>query len=197
VIARLLEHGFQVTGSDFSPNMLQCAARQFPQASFIQTAINELSQEACYDGICSFNSLLYLDPIDLLNSIYHLHRALKPGGLIFLYAFDSGPDWRGEPFNQLFHHWMWTWHYSMEEAAGLLEEHGYFEVLDKRIVKMNEQDAERIARALEKQKQEEEEYLKRQEGMSESDIFFMPFIPAPIERSPYTYLVIARRCEKS
>jgi SAM-dependent methyltransferase len=37
VIARLLEHGFQVTGSDFSPNMLQCAARQFPQASFIQS----------------------------------------------------------------------------------------------------------------------------------------------------------------
>jgi SAM-dependent methyltransferase len=156
-----------------------------------------LSQEACYDGICSFNSLLYLDPIDLLNSIYHLHRALKPGGLIFLYAFDSGPDWRGEPFNQLFNHWMWLWHYSMDEAAGMLEEHGYFEVLDKRIVKMNEQDAERIARALEKQKQEEEEYRKRQEGMSESDILFMPFIPAPIERSPYTYLVIARRCEKS
>jgi hypothetical protein len=130
-----------------------------------------------------------------MNSIYRLHRALKPGGLIFLYAFDTGPDWRGEPFNQLFKHWMWTWHYSMDEAADLLEEHGYFEVLDRRIVKTDEQEAERIAKALEKRKQDEAEYRKRQE--SKPDPFNLPFMPAPIERSPYTYLVIARRCDNS
>jgi SAM-dependent methyltransferase len=41
VLARLLAHGFEVTGSDFSPNMLQRAARQFPrQASFKPRSTN-------------------------------------------------------------------------------------------------------------------------------------------------------------
>lgn len=137
VIARLLEKGFQVTGSDFSPEMLRRAARQFPQVTFLHQPITALDQENTYDGVCSFNSMLYLDPIDLLNSIYRLHCALKPGGLLFLYGFDSGPDWRGEPYGHRLKHWMWSWHYGMEEVARLLEEHGYFEVRGMRKVQVS------------------------------------------------------------
>ena len=94
--------------------------------------------------------------IDFLNSIYRLHRALKPGGLLFLYAYDTGPGWRGTPFHYILGQWMWSWHYGMEEAAGLLAEHGYFEVLATRNVEVDEKESQRIAMELTKQKKEEE-----------------------------------------
>jgi SAM-dependent methyltransferase len=194
VIARLLDQGFQVTGSDISPEMLARAAQHFPQASFMQQATTQISQQATFDGICSFNSLLYLDPIDLLNSIYRMHQALKPGGRLFLYAFDSGPDWRGEPFSYRLAQWMWSSHYGMEEAANLLEEHGYFEVIDTCKVYVDKEEAERLAQELEKQKQKEEEYRRKQEANPSS--FPMPLFKDFIERSPYAYVVTARRCER-
>jgi SAM-dependent methyltransferase len=194
VIARLLDKGFQVTGSDISPEMLARAAQQFPQASFMQQATTQITQQAAYDGICSFNSLLYLDPIDLFNSVYRLHQALKPGGRLFLYAFDSGPDWRGEPFSYRLGQWMWSSHYGMEEAANLLKEHGYFEVLDTCKVYVDKEEAERLAQELEKQKQKEEEYRRKQEANPSS--FPMPLFKDFIERSPYAYVVTARRCER-
>jgi hypothetical protein len=187
----LLEKGFQVTGSDFSPVMLQRAKHQFPQANFIQQTITEIDQQATFDGVCSFNSVLYLDLIDLLTSIYRLHLALKPGGLLFLYGFDSGPNWRGEPFGFRVGQWMWSWHYGMEEIAGLLEEHGHFQVLETRKVQADEGEAQRIAQALEKQHKDEEEYYQRQK--EHPGPFQLPFFRMPIERSPYAYVVIARR----
>ncbi len=194
VIARILEKGFQVTGSDFSPAMLRRAAQQFPQAAFLHQATPAIDQQEIYDGVCSFNSMLYLDPVDFLHSVYRLNCALKPGGGLFLYAFDSGPSWRGEPLGHRVGEWMWSWHYGMEEAARLLEEHGYFEVLDMRKVKVDEGEAERIAEELEKQKQEEEEYYQRQENEPNKNLpFRMPFFKEPIERSPYAYGITARK----
>jgi len=194
VIRRLLEKGFQVTGSDFSPDMLRRASRQFPQANFLQKTTTTLADRAVYDGVCSFNSTLYLDPVDLLNSILRIHDALKPGGLLFLYGFDAGPGWRGEPFGHRVGQWMWSWHYSVEEAADLLEEHGYFKVLKAQKVHTDDEEEERIRKELEKQELEEEEFLRKQEA--DPPPFSIPFLKMPIERSPYTYVVIAQRCEK-
>jgi trans-aconitate methyltransferase len=189
-----LKKGYRVTGSDFSEAMLLRASQQFPQVTFIQKATTMLRNQAAFDGICSFNSTLYLDPIDLLHSIYRFHNALKPSGLLFLFGFDSGPDWRGEPFSHRIGQWMWSWHYGMEETARLLEEHGYFKVIEAQKVQVDEKEAERIALELTKQKQEEEEYYQRQES-AQSPVP-LPFFKTPVERSPYAFVVIARRCEK-
>jgi SAM-dependent methyltransferase len=191
VIDCLLQRGFQVTGSDFSPEMLRVAASRYPQARYLNTTISALDQQTAFDGVCSFNSLLYLDPIDLLNSIYRLHQALKPDGLLFLYAYDSGPSWRGEVFGHRLGQWMWGSHYGMQEVAALLEEHGYFTVLDTCKVVEDPEEAERIAEELKKRKKEEEAHRKRQE--KDSNGFVKPFFGTPIERSPYTYVIVARR----
>jgi hypothetical protein len=61
--------------------------------------------------------MLYLDPIDLSHSIYRLYQALKPGGQLFLYAYDTHPSWRGLPYSVEINQWMWSWTYCMEEAA--------------------------------------------------------------------------------
>jgi SAM-dependent methyltransferase len=198
VIAYLLERGFQVIGSDFSPEMLRRAIQQFPQATFINVATSAITYLAAFDGVCSFSSMLYMDPIDLLQSIYRLYCALKPGGMLFLYGFDVGPDWRGEPFHHVLGQWMWSWHYGMEEAAHLLEEHGYFEVLVNRKVVVDENEGQRIAFELEKQKKEEEEYRQKQANNPEAfpSHFINTSISTSIERSPYAYVIIARRCQR-
>ena len=91
--------------------------------------------------------------------------------------------------------WMWSWHYGMEEAAALLEEHGYLTVLDARMVQVDPEDDGRVAGELEKQKQEEEEYYRRQE--SEPTSIPIPFLKIPVERAPYGYVLVARRAKKA
>ena len=129
VISRLLEKGFTVTGIDLSPKMLERARDNFPDVKFVNQMTSEITYESEFDGACSLSSLLYLDPIDLSRSIYRLYRALKPGGLLFLYAYDQHPTWRGVPYHFDLHEWMWAWTYSMQEAVKALEEHGCFKVL--------------------------------------------------------------------
>lgn len=129
VIPRLLAHGFQVSGIDISPEMLRRARERFPAIPFSNLAITQLDQQAEFDGVCSLSSMLYLDPVDFFHAIYRLYRALKPGGLLFLYGYDTHPAWRGHPFDQVLHQWMWSWTRSLDEAVGALEEHGYFSVL--------------------------------------------------------------------
>jgi SAM-dependent methyltransferase len=155
VIAYLLEKGMQFTGSDFSPAMLKRAREQFPQAQFVNAAIPEIAFDGVFDGICSFSSALYLDPIDLFNSIYRLYQALKPGGLLFLYGYDTNPGWRGMPYTIVMGQWMWSWTYSMDEAAQAIEEHGYFELVDFCSVTTQEETEERRTRLLERQAAEE------------------------------------------
>jgi SAM-dependent methyltransferase len=191
VIDRLLQGGFQVTGSDFSPEMLRLAASKFPQAQYLHTTISAIDTQAAFDGVCSFNALLYLDPIDLLNGIYRLHQALRPEGLLFLYAYDLAPSWRGEVFGHRLGSWMWGSHYGMQEAADLLQEHGYFTVLDACKVVEDPKEEKRIAKELKKRKKEEEAYRKRQE--KDPDVFALPFFGTPIELSPYAYVILARR----
>lgn len=190
VIAKLLESGFQVTGADFSPEMLKKARKQFPQADFVQQAATQLDFEAAFDGACSFSSLLYLDPIDFYNAIYRLHQAIKPGGLLFLFGFDTGPDWRGEPFHIVLDKWMWSWHYGMEEAAGRLEEHGYFQALEYQRVWWDEEKERKYAEEVEAEKVRKAEYERKR---AENPDQRMPYFPALLERPPYAYVIVARK----
>lgn len=189
VIDKLLEHGFQVTGSDFSPKMLERAAQQFPCVRFVQQPTYKLDLQEAFDGICSFNSVVYLDVIDFLNSVQRLHNALKPRGWLFLYGYDSGPGWRGLPFDFEVGQWMWAWHYSPEEVTQLLEEHGHFEVVDSYQVFVQEKSEEPAEAEVESQEQETEE-----EDSSEL-LEQNPIMPdeSSESRPNYSYVVIARR----
>lgn len=155
VIARLLEKGFRVAGADFSPVMLARARERFPQVDFYHKMTSELDFDAEFDAACSFSSTLYLDPIDLLHSIYRLHCAIKPGGLLFLFGYDLHPGWRGEPLDTVMEQPIWSWTYSADEAAGALSEHGFFEVLEVVDVTTEEEREERREKA--RQQQEENE----------------------------------------
>lgn len=190
VIARLLESGLQVTGADFSPEMLKRAGQQFPQATFVQQAATQLTFDEVFDGACSFSSLLYLDPVDFYNAVYRLHQAIKPGGRLFLFGYDNGPDWRGEPYNYVLNKWMWSWHYGLEEAARRLEEHGYFQVEAKKQVWWNEEEERKITQAIEAESERAAEHRRKVE---ENPGQFLPYFPLTYERPPYAYVISAVR----
>jgi len=191
VIARLLEKGYRVTGTDLSPRMLERARGNFPGVSFINQMIGEIRSEAEYDGACSLSSMLYLDPIDLSHAVYRLYRALKPGGLLFLYANDLHPAWRGLPYGVDIKQWMWSWSHGMDEAAQALEEFGYFKVLNKQDVTTETQREERLA-SWRKEKQESHDKLVQSMPVAAMNIppFELPKVP---ENLAYAYAIIARR----
>lgn len=190
VIARLLQKGFRVTGTDLSPKMLERARTNFPSVTFVNQMVSDIRSEAEFDGVCSFSSLLYLDPIDLSHSFYRLYHAIKPGGLLFLYAYDTHPDWRGLPYDVEINQWMWSWSYGMEEAAQALEEFGYFKVLETKNVTTEEQKQERIEN-WRKYRQEEHDKLVKSWPPG------VPLPPLDLSKVPqnlsYCYAIIARR----
>ena len=159
VITRLLERGCRVTGSDLSPAMLTRARAQFPQVEFWERAITEIQDESTFDGVCSFSSMLYLDQVDFFHSIHRIFRALKPGGLLFLYGYDLHPRWRGQPYEVEIKQWMWGGTRSIEETTQALEEHGYFKVLKTVITEADQIRQERIAKWRIETQQEHDEWL--------------------------------------
>jgi SAM-dependent methyltransferase len=190
VIKRLLRKGFAVTGTDISPRMLDLARKNARRAKYLNLAIAEVTAEAEFSAVCSFSSMLYQDPIDFFTSIYRIHCALKPGGLLFLYAYDLHPSWRGLPYDKAINQWMWSWTYSKQEVKGALEEHGYFEVLDSQSVITPEEKELQIARWRENKQKEYEQLVEKYPDYAKAHPLD---VSSPPDNLTYPYFVIARK----
>jgi ubiquinone/menaquinone biosynthesis C-methylase UbiE len=107
--ARLfIEHGWRVTGVDFSPAMLGLAARMVPQMTRIQGDMREVElPEAGFDAVTLIYSLFHVPRQDHPALFAKLFRWLRPGGrLLFTYAtkeytgqdeFDGDKEFLGRP----------------------------------------------------------------------------------------------------
>jgi SAM-dependent methyltransferase len=192
VITRLLENGFRVSGTDLSPAMLSLARERHPGVNFENRMISELTYESEFDGACSLNSLLYLDPIDLYHSIFRLHQALKPGGFLYLFAYDSSPSTRGTPLREQFSSWLWGWDYGILDASAALEEHGYFKVIQAANVTTEEEKEQMIERWRKRELKRHEDFIK--DGYPPGST---PPPPPDLTKVPdnlgYCYSILARR----
>lgn len=196
VIGKLLERGYRVTGIDPSPGMLRRAREQFPNVEFFNRAVTEIEQESVFDAACSLSSMLYLDPIDLLNGIQRLHRSLKPGAPLFLYGYDLHPSWRGTPFHVTLKHWMWAWTYGMDAATRALEEHGRFEVIRAENITTEKEQQERLEEWKKNQQEDHDKLIKRLSESVQHLAVRLPPLPdldTPPDSLPYRYVIIARR----
>jgi SAM-dependent methyltransferase len=193
VITHLLERGLRVTGSDLSPVMLGRARAKFPQVEFWEKDTTELEAEAEFDGVCSFSSMIYLDPIDFFHSIYRIYRALKPGGSLFLYGYDLHPGWRGRPYQLTLGHWMWDYTRGLEETTRALEEHGYFKVAKTVMTESEEALQKRIAEWREEKQKEHDEWLASLGP--DTNIEHTDYSTAT-PKLLYPYLVIAQKQER-
>jgi len=191
MIDYLLQQEFNVTGLDASPKMLERVKQRFPSVPLINLPIEDLDIEQEFDGVCSLSSMLYLDPIDFAHGLYRVYRALKPGGLLLLNAYDLHPTWRGEPYHVDIKRWMWGWSYSMDEVAKSLDEHGYFKVLDMQDVTLPGEKQEGIEKWFIQARKNYEKILEKNPSFDG---------PAPDRKKhppmPMHYIVLAQRLVK-
>jgi SAM-dependent methyltransferase len=121
-IARfLIEQGYQVTGADSSPPMIDICKQRFPLQQWVLADMRELCLEARFDGIIAWDSLFHLCPEDQRRMFPLLRQHLSASATLL---FTSGPaggevigEYRGEPL----------YHGSLESAEyrELLQHNGF------------------------------------------------------------------------
>ncbi len=128
VAKSLVERGFDVTGIDFSNNMLKLARENVPKARFVLKDITKLDFEAdSFDGLTALYSIIHVPRKKHFSLFQSFHRILKPEGIMLICL---GPDeWEG---TDKYHDTEMFWsHYSPEKSLQLIRKAGFEIILDK------------------------------------------------------------------
>jgi len=121
-IARLfIERGYNVTGVDSSPSLIEICKRRFPQQSWIVADMRELHLNSRFNAIIAWNSFFHLCPDDQRRMFSLFREHCSPNAVLM---FTSGPgagevvgEYRGEAL----------YHGSLDpgEYRELLEDNGF------------------------------------------------------------------------
>lgn len=131
----LVQHGFEVTGIDFSEEMLKLARKNVPNAKFIQRDMTEMDFEAnSFDGLVAFYSIIHVPKEEHFSLFQSFHRILRPEGIVLLCL--GSDDW--EATVEYYGTNMFWSHYSPAESQRLLKEAGFQIMFGKHLVKGEE-----------------------------------------------------------
>lgn len=79
------EHGFEVVGIDFSPQMIAIAKESAPNCSFLVMDIEALNFPAeSFEGAWASCALLHIPKKNMLSVLQNIHSLLKPRGSFYL-----------------------------------------------------------------------------------------------------------------
>jgi ubiquinone/menaquinone biosynthesis C-methylase UbiE len=131
----LVKSGFDVTGIDFSENMLELARKNVPKAMFIKKDMNKLDlAENSFDGLVAFYSIIHV-PREKHSSLFEsFHRILKPEGVMLVCM---GPD-EWEATDEYMGTTMFWSQYSPETSLCLVKNVGFQIVYDQILVRGGE-----------------------------------------------------------
>ncbi|MEU8385045.1 methyltransferase domain-containing protein [Streptosporangium sp. NPDC048865] len=101
----LARHGYQVTGVDLHPELLDRAAAACAdaevKASFLQVDAREYSSPDAFDVVVNMHTSFgyFEDPEDNLQVLRNAHRSLSPGGrlIVDLLSKETYASWAGTP----------------------------------------------------------------------------------------------------
>jgi SAM-dependent methyltransferase len=94
VSAWLAAHGTAMVGIDLSPKMIAAGRREYPQVEFRQGDLLALpAADGEFAAAVALYSIIHLEPGELVACFRHIHRALRPSGLV-LVAFHAGTELR-------------------------------------------------------------------------------------------------------
>lgn len=96
-----IENGYEVTGIDSSPALIDICKRRFPRQDWIVADMRGLSLKRRFHGIIAWDSFFHLCPEDQrpLFAVFRSHAAPK-AALMFTSGHRHGEiiaDWQGEP----------------------------------------------------------------------------------------------------
>jgi SAM-dependent methyltransferase len=99
---RLLEHGFDVTPTDGSPEMAAEAQRRLRRAVTVMR-FEDLDARGRYDGVWANACLLHVPDEALPRVLALVHRALKPGGAFYA-SFKAGSEPGRDTFGRYYNY---------------------------------------------------------------------------------------------
>ena len=95
----VLASGRQLLGVDHAGALLAVAAAKFPQVPTAKHDLQDLPYQGEFDGVLCVDALEFVPPEDWRPVLERLHRALRPGGLLYL-TVELAPDDRVRAANQ-------------------------------------------------------------------------------------------------
>lgn len=122
----LTEHGYDVTGIDFSENILKLARKKFPNSKFVCADICEYETNRKFDGIITKDMLFHLPDADIRKVLHKVKNWLKIGGkfcIIMDIPKNEGEHIFTEELNEnykIYYNYM-----SPKKVEGLLKENGF------------------------------------------------------------------------
>jgi SAM-dependent methyltransferase len=128
-IARyFIEQGYDVTGVDLAPEMLEMCQARFPRMRWLQADMRRIDVGTRFDIVVAWDSFFHLPPDDQRRMFRTFKRHTAPDGvLMFTSGLSEGEAIGGDLFgDQLYHASLDT-----EEYERLLEDHGYDVVLHR------------------------------------------------------------------
>ena len=126
----LVEHGFQVTGIDVSPHILQIAESQVPGATFLEGDMTRLSfKDQYFDGVVSLYAIWHISRQKHGLVFNNFYRVLKPNGVLF---FNTGVHAMDDINNFLGARMYWS-SPSMEKTLQLVNAVG-FEIIREEVL---------------------------------------------------------------
>ena len=114
--AAMRDAGLDVSCVDASPDMVAMAL-ELHGMEVRQISFDELTDEDLYDGVWASFSLLHIPKSDLPDILARLHRALRPGGLLYI-GLKSGSGEERDRFGRFYAY------YEEEELAGHIRHAG-------------------------------------------------------------------------
>lgn len=126
----LVEHGFEVTGIDFSENMLKLARKNVPKAKFFLKDMTKLNMKTdSFDGLTAFYSIIHVPREKHFSLFQSFHRILKPKGIMLICL---GPDEWEATDNYYGTEMFWSQH-SPRKSLRFLKKSG-FEVISENVL---------------------------------------------------------------
>ena len=131
----LIESGFDVTGIDFSENMLRLAETNVPKARFIKKDMTRLDfEDNSFDGLTAFYSIIHVPREKHFSLLQSFHRILKPEGIMLICM---GPD-EWEAIDKYQGTEMFWSHYTPEKSLQLVKDAGFQIVSDEFLIRGGE-----------------------------------------------------------
>jgi SAM-dependent methyltransferase len=125
----IAERGYRVTGIDLAPKMIELARTRVPVATFENLAVQDLAARVSFDGVCAFNSLLHLDPIELRIALKRIYDALKPQGYFLIVSATPSAGGYIAPYGEFMDQTVWQSQCGLKAMCDAVQEHDLFAVV--------------------------------------------------------------------
>lgn len=104
IAKHFIDQGFNVTGLDYAPTMIDIAQRDFPNAKWIVGDIRALPRLAKFDGIYSWDGFFHLSQDEQLAALPRICALIKPVGCLMLTIGPEAGEATGHVGDDLVYH---------------------------------------------------------------------------------------------